>query len=174
MLTETQALAVTPLLPTAILLLATGSSWRARRAWAESVGLGAGVLLLTLVLGWLPAVVFTALLPTASILMSLLVLAWCEWRFAPDIGQSGFAWALAAAVRPALGSALGAAAGFGPMLLFPGHRFLPPACALAVLAGLLTAHAFDRAFLHSPIIPPRFPPDEDGGSRRHEPELTLS
>ena len=133
-----------PVLATAVLLLATGSSWRPQRPLAETIGLAAGVLLLTLALAGLPPVVFGAALPTASVLMTWLVLAGSEWQFAPDSGQSGWTWTIAAAARPALGAGCGAMAGFVPLLCLRENPHFPLLNALAVLTGLLGAHTLDR------------------------------
>jgi len=168
--------AASPLLPTAILLLATGSSWRARRGWAEAVGLGAGGFLLAITFSWLPPVVFTALLPCTSILAALLVLAWSEWRFAPDRGQTGFAWALQAALRPTLGAALGAAAGYWPVVFLSHSPFLPIFCTLTLVTGLIAAHAIDQAFTSDPADAQRPLPDDDGnvGPPVRPPETILT
>ena len=134
-----------PVLATAILLRATGSSWRCERRLLESIGLGTGVLALSLGLGWLPAVIFKAALPAASIVMTWVVLAESQWRFAPDTGQAGWTWAIQAAARPTLGTVIGATLGFGPMLIWPESRLSALACVLTVCAGLLCAHAIDPA-----------------------------
>ncbi len=134
-----------PVLVTAILLLATGSSWRCERRLLEPIGLGTGVLALSVGLGWLPAVIFKAALPVASIIMTWMVLAESQWRFAPDTGQAGWTWAIQAAARPTLGTVIGATLGFGPMLIWPESHLSALACVLTVSAGLLCAHAIDPA-----------------------------
>lgn len=134
-----------PLLTTALLLLATGSTWRARRLWFESIGLGTGLILLALALGWLPRLVAAGILPSASICVAWLVLALSEWRFAPDRGQTGFAWALQATLRPTLGTGFGAAAGFAPLLICADSSHLPVIQPPVLFIGLIAARRFDLA-----------------------------
>lgn len=137
------------LLLLAILLLATGRTWRVYRTLFETIGLGAGILILMSGLSWLPTVVGLAALPSASVGVTLLVLAASEWRFAPDVGQSGFSWAVRAAVRPTLGAAFGATAGFVPILFLRGNPLCLPLCGLALFLGVIAAHLFDRTFVSS-------------------------
>ena len=172
-----QSFTLAPLLATAVLLLATGSSWRARRRWVELVGLGAGISLLAFLLSWLPRVIFIAALPSASILTALLVFAGCEWRFAPDYGQTGFTWAIHAAVRPTLVAALGVAAGFWPMLLLRQSPAFSLVCTLTVIIGLIAARTFDQAFTSAILSNPAqdsSDDDGDGGQPRLQPEQILS
>jgi hypothetical protein len=118
----TYAICGAPLLATAVLLLATARTWRTRRLMVEIVGLVMGFAFAAAVLAPLPPVVFRALLPLACIRAAWAACAHAEWRFAPDCGQSGFAWAWpAAAGRTAL-LALGAALLVSPVAWFPGLR----------------------------------------------------
>ncbi|WP_157772146.1 hypothetical protein [Lacunisphaera limnophila] len=154
--------ALPPLLATAVLLLATASSWRARRVWVESVGLAAGVAGLALALAGLPRPVSASLLPSASLLLIWVVFAASEWRFAPDLGQTGFSWTFQAALRPTLGTGIGATPGFLALLFWHDNPWLPLLQPLALVSGLLAAHRLDLAFHQLTCSTPvRRPSDDD-------------
>ncbi len=142
---EIQVLTLAPVLTLAILLLATASAWRARREWVERIGLATGIFSLTAALSRLPPAVFAATFLPASVIVTLVVFAASEWRFAPDCGQTGFTWAIQAAARPTLLAALGAAAGLAALRLLPTDHARPWLCALAVFIGLLTAESLAQA-----------------------------
>lgn len=142
----------TPLLATAMLLLATAGFWRVRRQWVESIGLGAGMLLLVLPLGALPRGDWLAVLPIASLLMALGVLAASEWRFAPDCGQTGRLWALPAAARPALGAGFGLIPSYALLPFFTAADGLPSLLfALLLFTGLIAGLRLDHALRNSSL-----------------------
>ena len=166
-----------PALATAILVLATGRTWRARRAWVEAVALVSLILLAALALARCPAPALNATLPVAAILSAWLAFAYAEWRFAPDLGQRGLAWTFYAAAGSTLPTVLGA------ILALPPYAFLnrtapePVASAALIGAPMLLAHAFHRALAprghraHSTSSPED---DGDGGSALRPPDLLLT
>lgn len=165
-----------PALATALLLLATASSWRARRTWVESVGLAAGVTLLALTFTGLPRGVAASTLPSACLLLTWALFAASEWRFAPDLGQTGFAWTFRAALRPTLCTGIGAAPGFVSLALFRDSPWLPVIQPLTLVAGLLVAHRLDQVFHQLTCSSParRASDDDEGdGPPLQLPENTL-
>ena len=118
----TFAICGAPLLATAVLLLATARTWRAHRVVVESVAFLVALAFAVAALAPLPPVVFRALLPLACIAAAWAACAHAEWRFAPDIGQSGFAWAWPAAAGRATLLALGAAVLISPIAWCPVPR----------------------------------------------------
>ena len=161
-----------PLCSTAVLLLATGRSWRARRLWCDCIGLGAGVFTLGFFLSALPPRLFVVALPAASLGVAFAVFALNAWRFAPDFGQTGVRWLLSLAARPTLGCALGATAPFACLLAWPQHRALSFACTVATASGLIVAHLFDHAICNHALsfpTPPRA--DDDGGNPALTPDI---
>lgn len=173
---DSLAAALPPALATALLLLATASSWRARRTWVESVGLAAGVTFLALAFAGLPRGIAASALPSASLLLTWVVFASSEWRFAPDLGQTGFAWIFRAALRPTLGTGIGAAPGFVSLVLFRDSPWLTVIQPLTLLTGLLVAHWLDHVFhqLTSTAPARRASEDDEGdGPPLRLPENTL-
>jgi hypothetical protein len=118
----THAICGAPLLATAVLLLATARAWRARRLFVEVVVLVIGLGFATAALAPLPAEIFRGLLPMAAVGAAWAACAHAEWRFAPDCGQRGFAWAWPAAAGRAALLALGAALLISPIAWFPALR----------------------------------------------------
>jgi hypothetical protein len=167
-----------PALATAILVLATGRTWRARRAWVESVGLAVLLLIAALALARFPAPAFNATLPVAAILSAWLAFAYAEWRFAPDLGQRGLAWTFYAAAGSALPVVLGAVLALAPCAYL--NRITPEPVASAALLGaaMLLAHAFHRALVprghHRRATPASDEGDGGGGSALHTPDLLLT
>jgi hypothetical protein len=168
-----------PVLATAILVLATGRSWRARRAWVEAVGLVCLLLLAALALARFPASAYNATLPLAAILSAWLAFAYAEWRFAPDLGQHGFAWTFYAAAGSTLPVVLGAVLALAPCAYLNRTTPEPVASAALIGAPMLLAHAFHRALAprghRARSTPsPEDDGDGDGGSALRPPDLLLT
>jgi hypothetical protein len=173
------ALSSLPVLATAILVLATGRTWRARRAWVESVSLACLIFLSAFALGFLPAVLFTPTLFLAAMPCTWLAFAYAEWRFAPDCGQRGLAWAFYASANSTLPVVLGAAIALLPCTYL--NRTAPDTIASAALLGtaMLLVHAFDRAltpggYRTRSTPSPEDDGDGDGGSALRSPDLLLT
>ena len=173
------ALSSLPVLATAILVLATGRTWRARRAWVESVSLASLIFLVALTLGLLPTVLFTPTLFLSAMPCAWLAFAYAEWRFAPDYGQRGLAWIFYASANSTLPVVLGAAIALPPCTFL--NRTAPDPITSAALLGtaMLIVHAFDRALAprghrarSSPL--PDKDDDGDGGSALRPPDLLLT
>jgi hypothetical protein len=116
------AISCAPLLATAILLLATARAWRARRLMVELVSLALTLGIVAATLAPLPSVVFRGLLPLAAVFSAWVAGAHAEWRFAPDHGQRGFAWAWTAAAGRTVLLALGATLLVAPAAWLPVPR----------------------------------------------------
>jgi hypothetical protein len=168
-------IATAPLLVTAILLLATSRTWRARRMFVEHVMLAALTFLAAAALSPLPPVVFNATLPLAAVVSAWLAFAHAAWRFAPDFGQRGVAWVFHTAAAPALPAALGAAIAIVPAGWLNRHSLLPLGTAAVFLAAMITASALHRALTPPPrpSSPPP-PPDDRGGRPLLKPSLVLT
>lgn len=91
----------------AVLVLATARSWRARWNWAESLLLATHLMVVALLMSRLPAAWLAGLTPLLMIATVLVVIGFSHWRFAPDWGQQGLQWAVIPAVEAALWAGLG-------------------------------------------------------------------
>ena len=140
-------------LATLVLLVATVRAWAYQRRFVENLGLACAFAVLAAACRPLPDAVRLGALPLALLAAALLVFACAEWKFAPDRGQSGFAWAFASAVRPCLGVSAGVGAALSIAPLVPATGFialLPAAGALGRGLDLLIFKTTPRS-THSSI-----------------------
>ncbi|MCB1104533.1 MAG: hypothetical protein H7A44_04830 [Opitutaceae bacterium] len=133
---ETGNLLAATALATGIVLLATARCWRNQRWLTENILLLPALLATGLSITHTPDMVQVGLTPVLLIFTALPILAWNEWRFAPDFGQTGFMWALTGGVRGTLWAGLGLAIAMIMRAVFNLDTGMATAAIYAGCAGL--------------------------------------
>jgi hypothetical protein len=131
------------LMVTAILMLATGRSWRPRRTLTDLLMLGSSVCAVGALMSRAPFAWQIGFSPVAMTVAILISLAADEWRFAPDWGQQGVHWALIAGVTGTLWSGLGM--GVAMVIIGAAARNEVTFAPAVYAAGALVGWAFGRS-----------------------------
>jgi hypothetical protein len=137
-------------LTTAIVLLASARNWRSQRRLTEVILLSSTLAAVGLGLAKMPASLQIGAAPVILIFVSLGILTWSEWRFAPDFGQTGIYWAVIGGIRGALWAGLGL--GIAMVLRTAFHLPTGPTTTLVFVSGAIIGRWF--GFL---LVPARYP-----------------
>jgi hypothetical protein len=148
----------------AIVLLAFARSWRNQRWLTESILLCATLVAVGMGIARAPASLQIGAAPVLLIFVSLGILTWSEWRFAPDFGQIGIYWAVIGGIRGALWVGLGL--GIAMLLRTAFHLPTGLTTTLVYVGGAAIGRWFGYLLVparyplgNDPLCAPQRPPD---------------